>query len=348
MARAAQRSRGGPGLAGMIIFLVLSAVLAVVCVFLAAGYLKRGTSLTKLQTEIKKGLEEPLRNKGLAVNALPVASASDVAYDDAFFAKIQKSASDGMNYAALVEKTGYTGEDPINDITSALQKAPPEAANATTLQEYVAKLTQVLGAAERQLNERNQALQLATAQMKAAENLQAQESADLKAAVDKSAKDLQDARDAYDKDLAVTKQLMAKAEEEAKKAWAENRAEAEMHKKETADLQAKIQKLEQNVREINEELTRKMPKAVAVSEGLVLQSDPIEGVAIINLGKNEQIQNGEKFTVVRVGKGGERLPKGELQVIRVDNLVSRTEILQSDPDDPVMRDDIVLREKKTE
>ena len=96
-------------------------------------------------------------------------------------------------------------------------------------------------------------------------------------------------------------------------------------------MQAKIQKLEQNVREINEELTRKMPKAVAVTEGLVLQADPIEGVAIINLGKNEQIQNGEKFTVVRIGKGGERIPKGELQVVRVDDLVSRTEILQVGP-----------------
>jgi len=99
---------------------------------------------------------------------------------------------------------------------------------------------------------------------------------------------------------------------------------------------------------MNEELTRKMPKAVAVTEGLVLQADALEGVAIINLGKNEQIQNGEKFTVVRVGRGGERKPKGELQVVRVDALVSRTEILNSDPGDPVMRDDIVLREKKTE
>jgi hypothetical protein len=71
-------------------------------------------------------------------------------------------------------------------------------------------------------------------------------------------------------------------------------------------------------------------------------------VAIINLGKKEQIQNGEKFTVVRVGKGGERIPKGELQVVRVDDLVSTAEILKSDPDDPVMRDDIVQRQKKTE
>ena len=142
---------------------------------------------------------------------------------------------------------------------------------------------------------------------------------------------MQDARDAYDKDLAAIKQLLAKADEEAKKAWAENHAQADLHKKETADLQAKIQKLEQNVHEMNEELTRKMPKAVAVTEGLVLQADALEGVAIINLGKNEQIQNGEKFTVVRIGKGGERMPKGELQVVRVDDLVSRTEILNVGP-----------------
>ena len=345
MARAPQRSSGGPGFAGMVIFLVLSVVLAVACVFLFLAS-RQARSLPDQASE--RDQERPGRSaqvKGLAVNAQPVASASDVAYDDAFFTKIQKSASDGMDYAKLVEKTGYTGENPINDITSELQKTQPE---PESLHAYVTKLIQDLGAAQRQLNERNQALQLATAQTKAAQDLQAQESADLKATLDKSAKDLQDARDAYDKDLAAIKQLLAKADEEAKNAWAENRAQAEIHKKETADLQAKILKLEQNVREINEELTRKMPKAVAVTEGLVLQSDPIEGVAIINMGKNEQVQNGEKFTVVRVGKGGERTPKGELQVVRVDALVSRAEILNSDPDDPVMRDDIVLREKKTQ
>ncbi|MGO8704892.1 MAG: hypothetical protein ACLQVA_13845 [Candidatus Brocadiia bacterium] len=329
----------------MIVFLVLSAVLAIVCVFLALGYLKRGASLTKLQSAIHRDLEMPLKN-GLAVSALPVASASDAAYDDAFFNKIQKSALDGINYAALVEKTGYTGENPIDDITSELQKAPQPAPE--NLHDYVVKLIQDVGAAQRQLSERNQALQLATAQLKDAQALQAQESADLKATVDKAATDLQDARAAYEKDLAAVKDLLAKADEEAKKAWAENHAQADLHKKETADLQAKVQKLEQNVHEMNEELTRKMPKAVAVTQGKVLQADALEGVAIINLGKNEQIQNGEKFTVVRIVRGGERKPKGELQVVRVDELVSRTEILNSDPDDPVMRDDIVVREKKTE
>jgi polyhydroxyalkanoate synthesis regulator phasin len=346
MARAPQRTTGGPGFAGMIGFLVLSVILAGACVFLAIGYLKRGASLTKLQSEIKRDLEDPL-SKSLGVNALPVASASDVAYDDAFFTKIQKSASDGVNYAALAEKTGYAGENPINEMTSELQKSglQPEPEN---LHEYVTRLIQDLGTSQRQLNERNQALQLATAQLKDAQSLQAQESADLKATVDKSAKDLQDARNTYDKDMATAKQAWTTADDEAKKAWADYHAQAEIHKKETADLQAKILKLEENVREINEELTRKRPKAVAVTEGLVLQSDALEGVAIINLGKKERIENGEKFTVVRVGKGGERVPKGELQVVRVDDLVSRTEILNSDPDDPVMRDDIVLREKKTE
>ena len=118
----------------------------------------------------------------------------------------------------LVEKTGYTGEDPINDITSELQKAQPPAPE--NLHAYVTKLIQDAGSLQRQLNERNQALQLATEQTKAAQELQAQESAELKATLDKSAKDLQDARDAYDKDLAAIKQLMAKADEDAKKAWA--------------------------------------------------------------------------------------------------------------------------------
>ena len=342
MARAPQRSKGGPGFVGMIIFLVLTVVFAGACAFMTFGFLKRGASLTKLQGEIKRDLEDPLRAKGLDVRSQSVASASDVAYDDNFFTKVQKSALDGINYADLVKITGYTGGD---EIKSELQKTQPE---PESLHAYITKLIQDVGSLQRQLSERNQALQLATAQTKAAQELQAQESADLKATLDKSAADLRDARQRYDKDLAAIKQLMAKADDDAKKAWTENRAQADLHKKETADLQAKILKLEQNVRDINEELMRRKPKAAAVTEGLVLQSDAIEGVAIINLGKKEQVENGEKFTVVRVGKGGERVPKGELQVVRVDNLVSRTEILNSDPDDPVMRDDIVLREKKAE
>ena len=100
MARAPQRTSRRSRLCRHDRLSVLSAVLAVVCVFLASGYLKRGASLTKLQSEIHRDLEDPLKN-GLAVSALPVASASDVAYDDAFFNKIQKSALDGINYAAL-------------------------------------------------------------------------------------------------------------------------------------------------------------------------------------------------------------------------------------------------------
>jgi hypothetical protein len=342
MARAPQRSRGGPGFVGMIIFLVLSVVLALACVFLASGYLKRGASLGKLQGEIKKDLEEPLQARGLRVMAQSVASASDVAYDDAFFNTIQKNASNGIDYAKLSEMTGYNGVDEIKD---ELQKTQP---SPDSLHAYITRLIQDMGALQRQLNERNTALQLATEQTKTAQDRQAQESAELKATLDKSVKDLQDARAAYDKDLATIKALMTKADEDAKKAWADNREQAELHKKELATLQDQVTKLKQKVNEQEEELTRKRPKAVAVTEGTVLQADSIEGVAIISLGKKEQIQNGEKFTVVRIGKGGERIPKGELQVVRVDELVSTTEILKSDPDDPVMRNDIVQREKKTE
>ena len=109
----------------MIIFLVLSAVLAIVCVFLALGYLKRGASLTKLQSAIHRDLEMPLKN-GLAVSAQPVASASDAAYDDAFFNKIQKSALDGMNYAALSRK-------PATPARTRLTTSPPSSRRRRSL-----------------------------------------------------------------------------------------------------------------------------------------------------------------------------------------------------------------------
>lgn len=164
MARAPQRSSGGPGFGGMIIFLVLSALLALACIFFFLTASKRGASLTKLQGEIRSDLEDPL-SKGLGVRAQPVAGASDVAYDDAFFTKIKSAALDGMNYAAMSNITGYANAD---EVKSELQKAP--APEPEHLRAYVTKLIGDLGDAQRQLSERNQALQLANAQTKSPRN----------------------------------------------------------------------------------------------------------------------------------------------------------------------------------
>ena len=64
--------------------------------------------------------------------------------------------------------------------------------------------------------------------------------------------------------------------------------------------------------------------------------------------RDRNVKTGERFTVMRVGRGGKRTPKGELNVIRVDKLVSHAEILSQDPNDPVIRDDVIWRQKEFE
>ena len=94
---------------------------------------------------------------------------------------------------------------------------------------------------------------------------------------------------------------------------------------------------------LQEELDKSGGLDVAVNEGRILQVSVIDGRAIISLGKREKVLAGEKFIVMRPGKGGQLMPKGELQVIRVDELVSRVDILSMEVDDTILRDDIVLR-----
>ena len=191
-------------------------------------------------------------------------------------------------------------------------------------------------------------LGLAQAARDKAASLEADESAKLQAALDQSSKDLAAAKKAYDQSMALYHEQLTQANDDSKKAWADNRADAERFKKTLAAKDEQMAKLTDDLTVAAHELELKRPKKVAVSEGRILQASPTEGYAIIDLGKREGIRNGEKFTVVREGRGNLLIPKAELQVIRVGDLVSRTEVTQGDVNDPIMRGDLVERLAKTE
>jgi len=342
MARASRPTKRGPDNLLPGIFIALSVVLIIGYAFLVPSWARRGSSLIQVQKDIKDNLEDPLRKGDPSVAARAVASASTLAYDNTFFSKVGKHAVDGLNYADLLAKSGY---DSLAAVSDELNAVTPE---QESLKAYIAKLRDDNNNLERARLQANTDLALSDAAKDKAQSLLEDASARLKAVLEQSGKDLAAAKKDYDQTLASDKEKLNEADADAKKAWAENRAEADRHKKEMAARDGRIEKLTDDLTVAQHELELKRPKKVAVSEGHILQAAPIEGYAIIDLGKREGIQNGEKFTVVRLGRGNVLIPKGELQVVRVDELVSRAEVIQADADDPITRDDLVERQKKTE
>jgi hypothetical protein len=144
------------------------------------------------------------------------------------------------------------------------------------------------------------------------------------------------------------KSLLDAADKEAKSSHALRQASEENRKREGAEYQRRIQLLEEDVASLRRELEAKAPKAVAVREGRILQVDLVEERAIINLGGRDRIESGEIFTVMAVGKGGERIPKAQLKVVRVEDLVSRVDIMNVEAEQTILRGDIVWRAKDVE
>jgi DNA repair exonuclease SbcCD ATPase subunit len=198
------------------------------------------------------------------------------------------------------------------------------------------------------LAQANSALEQANAKRDEAQGLAKQTTDTLNKERADAAKQLEDARKNYNAELAKTKELLTKANADTKKALDENTALAEKAKKDLAELQAKLQRAAQDIQVLKDEVERKKPKQLAVQEGHVLQADLVEGVVILDLGTREGIQTGEKFTIMNIGKGGKRIPKAEVQVVKVEDLISRADIIKHSLDDPIVREDIAQREKKVE
>ncbi len=335
-------SKGGPGFYGLIVFIVLSVLLLGGYGLLVPGFAKRGSSLNQLHKDIKDNLEDKL-SQPLGIRAQAVASASDAAYDAAFFAKVGESALKGVRYDDLRKTVGYVSDDPIAEIKQELAAQTPAQED---LRAHVNKLK-----ADFQF-EKNRA-DTADINRKQAEKARDDAQQALKQATDRYASDLAAAEKA--KQELIAKQTAAL--EEAKKRWmaldadvkkgiAEKDAMAAGFKKQIEDLEGRIVKLDATAMSLREELERKKPVEVPTLEGKILQVNLVDGVAVIGIGRREGVKLGEKFDVMRVGRGGQREKKGEIQIVRVDELIARADVLQPNLDDPIMREDPVVRQKR--
>jgi len=324
-------------------------VLIIVCLALAGGYVplwmqfaKRGQSLDQLHADVKANLEDRLG--ALGVHASVRASKSDVAYDSAFFRKVGDAALVGIKFPELVELTGYQGQDPIGQIKEELAAtAPPQ----DSLRAYILKLKDDLVLAREQLDQANGALRAAQSARDEALSLLEQKGQQLDKERIEAEKKLREARDRYNAEIAQMKQLMNQASLNEKKAWQQLAAAEDRHKAELAELQDQVSKLQARLAELQAEMERRFPRRETAMKGRILQANLLEGVAIINLGARENVKVGDRFDVVRIGKGGERIKKAQIQVIHVDPLVSRADILSQDLEDPIAREDLVLRTEET-
>lgn len=335
-------SKGSPGFIGLIVFIVLSVLLLGGYGLLWPGYAKRGSSLNQLQKDIKDNLEDKL-GQPLGIRALAVASTSDAAYDAAFFGKVRDAALKGVRYDDLRKASGYTSDEPVAEIKQELATQTPAQED---LRAHINKLK-----ADFQ-GEKNRA-DTADINRKQAEK-----------ARDDAQQSLKIANDRYAGDLAVKEkekqELIAKqtaALDEAKKRWmaldaevkkgiAEKDAMAADYKKQITNLEARNTKLDATAISLRQELEKKKPVEAPVLEGKVLQVNLVDAVAVTSLGKRDGVKLGEKFDVMRIGKGGSREKKGEVQIVRVDELISRADVMNPSLDDPILRDDLIVRQKR--
>jgi hypothetical protein len=77
-------------------------------------------------------------------------------------------------------------------------------------------------------------------------------------------------------------------------------------------------------------------------DGNVLAASPNMGTAIIDMGSNDKVYPGLKFNVSYIGKGGHRLPKGQVMVTRVlGPNSSKVTILAELPGNPIRQGDLL-------
>ena len=349
MARAARVKRGGPGYAGLIAFIVLSLVLIAGYAWLVPQYAKVCGSLDEMHGYVKEHIEDRVGTP-LGVRGTFRAKNVDLGYDAAFFLKVGQAAEEGLKYPELEKLAGWTGEDEegkdaIERIKVELNKMTPAPDN---LQDYVLALNKERGQAElrrrateterqRAVAARDEAVRLSEGRRKRMD----EERSEAEAKFDAS-------REQYNTQIAEMKRVTNDAEAGAKKAWAELATVKERRKEEVEQLQGRIQRLDQEVLDLQDQLQAKQPKKLAVKEGRILQVDLVEGRAVIDLGQRERIQDGEELVVMHVGRGGERIPKGTLKVVRVEELVSRADIISAEPEAIIMRDDVVSRVRDVE
>jgi len=345
MARSSRR-RGGPGYGSLITFIVL-------CLVLIAGYIpvigalsKRAAALEQLHRDIETSLEKNRDLTSLNLRARAVASPAEAKYDSKFFNTVAEKARDGIAYAALVKTTGYEGTDPIKAMT---EECELDVDLGKTLRQHVLNLTREKAEAETSVRTIGQAEKSAYQARDQAQKQQQLAQERLTKTQDEYKNDLNEKQGAYDSNVANYKNLWNKANTQQEDWFKRFEQVRQEHEQLKADTDKKIADLTNDAAYWKARFEEPQPKPIPIVEGTILTADPAQGVATIDLGKRQGLANCEKFTVMQVVKGGNRAPKGEIQLVRVEENIAIAHIMSMvDEDDIIMKNDIVVRQKRTD
>lgn len=114
----------------------------------------------------------------------------------------------------------------------------------------------------------------------------------------------------------------------------------EEKRREVASRESRIGALENRIRIDKDDRDLKISRDV--QDGSVLSASPTMGTAIIDLGSADKIYPGLKYNVSYFGKGGFRLPKGQVMVTRVLGKKSaKVAILAEEACNPIAQGDII-------
>jgi len=107
------------------------------------------------------------------------------------------------------------------------------------------------------------------------------------------------------------------------------------------DFRRQLLRQEASVAQMREKL-RVIQEKIQEPDGYMVAFDNESGYGTINLGRIDHVQNGMIFLVYSLGRGGQVLDKGRVQVRRVAERSSEVGIIESVPDRPVTRGDYVM------
>ena len=111
---------------------------------------------------------------------------------------------------------------------------------------------------------------------------------------------------------------------------------------ERAELKSRIAQLEMRLKEV----LRKKPKDLmsADADGRIYNADMPNRLCWIGLGRQHHVMPGMVFEVFREGKGGQRVFKGRVEVLKIEDAISKCSILQcyDEENDPVVRGDYIM------
>jgi len=355
----ARRGKSGPGYASLIIFIVLCLALIGAYVPLVMAYVKRADTLNELQNSIRINIEEPLA-KDLNVHAdYAVVSAGQAAYGDKFFQTVARAAMKGVQTEKMIKLLGFEGKDPaqamidfVNGLANPDNLENPEIvidlATDHNLKWYVLEKKRELDELELRRSKAVQAEERYKKEARRAVESQRKVEAEYRGKMSQAVSDLARTKEDYKQKNNEYRAQWQKANEQQVD-WAKRyRKNTELMKDRVAQLRKEIKDRQSEIEYLQTELARKKPKAVKVAKGVILKAEAVEKLAIIDKGKADGIQVGEKFIVMRPTEQGEYVPKGTLKVIRVDPYISRADIIQQDEKYLVMVGDLVYREKKAE